>query len=498
MRYRLRTSLLIAIVVAASAVATGGPAAALTAPSNDNRGNARVLAVPSSAIGTTVGATLETNEQRYLCGWNYRSVWYRVTVPDTRGLAVTLAANGNLDALLNVFKQRRSQLDPVACDATDDAGRAGVSFRPEAGATYYIRVAEQRATESNSFALRLVRGYPPAAPQGALLPPTGASGTLDRVLHPDVAFHVYLRAGQPYRINLVRGDCMQVELFAPGTASFDAASPIWARYCAHIPYGIYTPPFGASGRYFIRVTADPYLRTPQPYRLLLATAGIDDIAPGLLLENWRTRTGWVNGGSLDVVDLYRFDIARRSALDLRLTTAQGHDVNLELRTDRGEWIACACWSTSSPHTISMRIPRGRYYVAVRSKEKVSAKYYLTRVTRSLTTTTLHINGVRSATTQPGHTVQLGVQVSPSGYGAATVFIQHLDPLEGWLAYRQRTITVRNGFGSWGWLPPSVGRWRAWTVYAGTSQLAPSSSNLAYLLVAKPYATFSRNQLWSAA
>lgn len=498
MRRRLLELLVIATLTAGSSVALSGPAAAAPAPSNDNRANAQVVAVPSTVVGTTVGATLETGEQRYLCGWNYRTVWYRVTVPDTRGLAVTLAANGNLDAILDVFKQRRSALDPVACDPTDDAGRAGVSFRPEAGATYYIRVGERRLSESNSFTLRLVRGSAPAEPQGLLLPATGASGTLDRILRPDVAYHVYLWAGHPYRINLARGECMRVELFPPGTTSFESSSSVWERFCATIPYGIYTPPFGGSGRYYIRVSADPYIRTPQPYRLLLGLAEADDVAPGLVLSNWRTRTGSVNGTSLDVVDIYRFDLASRSMLDLRLTTAVDHAVNMTLLNERGGQLACACTFGPSQHTITRQMVRGRYYVVVRSWEKQYAKYYLTRVSRTVTTTTTRFNGLTSARTTPGRSVLIGVGVAPFGVGSATVSIEHFDPLEGWLPYRQRTLTVSGGIGTWRRSPPSVGRWRARTEYAGTTRLAPSASGFAYLLVAAPLSTASRNQIWSAA
>ena len=84
-------------------------------------------------------------------------------------MVVTLAAHGNLDALVDVFRQRRSQFDPVSCDLTDDAGRAATNFRAVSGATYFIRVAEQANSESSTFALRLVLGPAPAQPPGRAL-----------------------------------------------------------------------------------------------------------------------------------------------------------------------------------------------------------------------------------------------------------------------------------------------------------------------------------------
>jgi hypothetical protein len=76
-------------------------------------------------------------------------------------------------------------------------------------------------------------------------------------------------------------------------------------------------------------------------------------------------------------------------------------------------------------------------------------------------------------------------VRPSGTGKALFTIQHFDPFQGWLPYRQRQVEVNAGQGSLSWTPPTLGRWRIRVDYLGTRDFAPSESGYVHVLVARP-------------
>lgn len=454
------------------------------APSNDDRAHAQVVHVPSTVTGTTVDATVETGERRYVCdGQSSGSVWYRFTASGEYGVVAKLAADGNLDAELDIYKQRRSQLDFVACDVTDDQGLGAARVRVTDGATYFIRVAEQPNSEHDSFTLKLLQGPPPAEPPGRSLASGHARGRLDRVLRVDAAYHLHLSAGTPYRFNLVHdeSDCQSLQLYPPGTTDFDTATRVLFRRCGG--YAVYAPSPGTGGRYVIRITADRRDREAQPYRLLAGRARHDDIAPGRLLRNHAHRKGKVNGARLDVQDVYRFNVGFRSQLDLHLAGRPGHNLQLDLRTGRGEGIGCAC-SPGSHQAISLHVKPGRYYVAVRSADQKRTHYVLTRKSRTITAATTSVNGRPKIRVLRGQAVILGVAVRPGATGETVVNIQHFDPFQGWLPYRQHRIKVTTGQGSLRWTPPTLGRWRVRADYLGTRNFAPSQSGYVHVLVAR--------------
>ena len=300
-------------------------------------------------------------------------MWYRFTANSEYGVVAKIAAAGNLDAELDIYKQRRSRLDLVACDLTDDQGLGAAGFRVTDGATYFIRVADQPNSEHDSFSLKLVQGPPPVEPPGRSLASGHAKGTLDRVLKVDAAYHLHLKAGTPYRFNLVHGEsnCQSMQLFPPGTTDFESSTAVLTRRCGG--YAVYAPSPGDGGRYFIRIHADRRDREDQPYQLFAGRAGLDDIAPGRLLRNHTHPASQVNGGRLDVRDVYRFNVGFRSQLDLHLAGQAGHKLQLELRSGRGEQISCAC-DPGSRQAISLRIKPGRYYVAVVSADHKRTHY----------------------------------------------------------------------------------------------------------------------------
>src|ERR1700689_3897359 len=139
-------------------------ALAASPPSNDNRNSAKPLgALPATATGTTVGATVETNEPPSGCARTAGSVWYSVSFgsspPGERG--VTVQADGDLDAAVDVFQRQRSQNIPVACARTDQNGLAGTTFQPSANTTYLIRVAQRANSTSGTFSLHVFVVPPP-------------------------------------------------------------------------------------------------------------------------------------------------------------------------------------------------------------------------------------------------------------------------------------------------------------------------------------------------
>ena len=237
-----------------------GAAAADTAPPpNDLRAKAQVVAVTSRTTGTTVGATDEATEPSGSCGATSGSVWYSFTASQSRGVLATLQAGGNLDAVVDIYLVRRSQLLSVACGVTDEHGRAETALRAEAGARYLVRVAGLPGTEQASFTLGLAMGPAPVRPPGRGLSRRGSAGTLDWALHTDAAYWVNMAEGINYRINLASGRlCMRLDIYPAGTSSFDGVAPSRVLRCGG--YTVFTPPAGGSGRYVLRVNASPAAR----------------------------------------------------------------------------------------------------------------------------------------------------------------------------------------------------------------------------------------------
>jgi hypothetical protein len=483
MRRRRMSLFAIAALSLTGPVLASPPASAAASPPNDARANAQVMTLPSTVVrGTTVDATLDHDEQEYVCGQTAGSVWYRLTTAETRGALATLQADGNLDAQIAVFRQRRSRINLVDCEHTDDDGRAAVRFRPAPGSIYFIRVANEPRTEPSTFTLRLQAGLPPAEPPGRALPKAGIRGTVDWAIRPDVAYHLQLRAAKPHRFNLVHGDnCLQFDLFPPGTGSFEDTSPVFSLGCGG--YGVYTPPIGAGGRYVARITHSWGTRDAQPYRLLAGAAQPNDIAPGYALRNHKARKASVNGNSLDALDLYRINVTHRSAVDLKLAGRSGRDINLQLLTESGDTLACGC-SGSPRESISRQLKKGRYYVAVRSGTEAISTYTLTPRIRAITTTSTRVNGRKSIELIPGRSAAVRVAVSSSATGSARVTIERSDPLEGWLPYRQVKVKVRGGDATYRWTPPTVGRWRLRTAYSGARDFAPSDSGNVHVTVTR--------------
>jgi len=465
-------------LVAACVVASPAFAAP---PTNDNRADARDLGtLPARVMGTTVGATVEGDgaEPRVNCADGRESVWYRLSETSTKRIVVNLTAQGDLDAAVDVFRSERSRVSPIDCDVVDRRGRASLSFTAGKGEDYLIRVSQLRASKPGKFDLEAFSPKPAAKPPGRRLPRGGVVGTVDRVVEPSEAYSMTMRSGVTYKVNLATGGrCMRLALYAPGTRSFGDAAPVRSRGCGG--YLVFTPGPDEGGRYSMLVSASGGTRGAQRYRLIAGRAGADDTAPGISLGNYAPRRGGLRGSRVDVVDLYRFDIERRSKLDLRLRT--GGDFDLELLNEGGRRIACGCGESGNTE-VRRGLRPGRYFAVVRARGGSSGRYRLTRVSREISFTRADINGTRRAQVDAGATVRIGATVRPAASGRVTILVSRFDPLEGWQFLRRYRTRAAGGRASVSFRPLGPGSYRARVRFEGSRTASLSDSGFAYVRV----------------
>lgn len=467
--------------VAAVAV-LAAPATALAAPpANDARTAARQIgALPAQVSGTTVDATRDATDPRSSCQPAGVNVWFRFTAPANGRVAVRLSAQGDLDAVLDVFLVERSQLRQLGCDGTDAGGLGAADFAVEAGKDYLIAVSQLTNSVPGAFSLTVVAPQAAERPPGARLAAGGADGTLDRVGNVQDAYALSMRAGRTYRLRLSGRSperCqIGVALYPPGTTTF-AERPVRRLGCDAGGYATFTPGPGEGGRYSLLLSAARTTRTLQHYHLEVAGAGRDDTSPGLFLANRATVRGSLNGSRVDALDLYRFSMARRSDLTLALATGtRGYD--LLLLNDKGRQVTCRCGATGELE-IRRRLAAGRYFVAVRARDRSAGGYELRRSSRVLTRTRI---GTDERRVGLGRRVELRVRVRPGVSGPVSIVIQRFDPLDGWLFVRTERARARRGRAAIAFRAPTVGRWRARATYDGTIGAGTSVSGFVELLV----------------
>jgi hypothetical protein len=457
-----------AAIVGVAALVAAVPAFA-DPPNNDDRADARAVSVPSTVDGTTREATTQPNDPGGDCAFPEGSVWYSLDPSSTQRVSVELTARGDLEAVIDVFRRDRSQLDGLDCDTTDRRGRASVRFTAEKDQRYLIRVGQQSGSEPGDFTLELFSPEPEASPPGRRLPRRGGVATVDRARDLSDAWSKVLRAGTSYVVTLAsRSDaCPRVSVYEPGLSSFDETGPLDGSRCnAH---NLFTPE--RSGRYSLLVRAGRGDRGLQRYRLRVRRAGRDDTSPGNTLRNYERVRGHVGPGRADVVDLHRFYVNRRSDVTLRFSS--GGPVGLELRNVRGRLLAT---SDSSLRTV---LRRGRYYATVRAGDS-GGRYTLRPAVRDVTRASIGINGRHEAVIAPGQAATVGVAVQPAARGTITIVVERLDPLEGWQFYRRfvRRTTVGRAQGTF--VPRRPGRFRASAAYFGSRLSAPSETGYAYV------------------
>jgi hypothetical protein len=470
-----------ALLVLLALLVPAAPAAA-QAPANDSRTSPQELGnLPASTSATTGGATRDPQDPVAACGCDGPSLWYRYVASVDGRVALTLEAGGDLDAVVSVFGQARSQLTAIDEDLTDAQGKAGLGFAVRQGRAYLVRVAQQVRSAPGRFALTLSASPPAVRGPGRALPADGVTDVLDRVLRPAAAYDVRLREGTTYRFNVVpRGPATddeddlgcraQVALFPPGTTDFDDAEPVWVLPCDG--YRLFTPARGGSGRWVLRALAPRGSRGAQRFHLQAAPADRTDTAPGTFLGNGERVPARLRGSGVDRVDLYRFQLADRS--QLRLVLSSSAELGLDLRNERGRVI-----ESSDDGAIRRELRPGRYFVYVRAPAGVDARYVLRRASRAITRASISTGRARAPL---GQAVTVTLRVRPGFGGPSRVTIQRFDPEAGWQYYATRRPAVRGGAGSFGFVAPSVGRWRVRGEFLGTPVAAPSDTGFAAFLV----------------
>ncbi len=452
------------------------------APPNDEIADAQVIhSLPATLEGTTVGATTVPTEARSSCASETsNSVWYSVRPASAERIAVELDAGGVLDATIDVYQAVRSQLQPITCQQTEAEGKASLSFKAASNTLYEIRVAALSNSQLAGFTLNIFQPTPAVLPPGTPLPAAGVSGHVDRIQNINAAYAVSLHAGVSYLINLAgttRGACVDGTLFTPGTTSFEAgASAILDIECGG--YRLVTPGPGEGGRYSFEVTPDLARKGVQHFHLQIAPATGAETSPGLRLGNYQRASGRLNGVGVQVLSLYRVNVASHSNLTLRLSAPSTAEFSLTLLSQRGATIACSC-NGSGSQRLMHKLHKGIYYAAVSERKHTSGTFTLTRESRTITRTKISFGAVH---VRPGRPVALTVRVSPGASGPVTVEVQRFDPVFGWQYYRELEAQVIQGRASIALTPPYVGHWRANATYEGSRESSPSSVGFTYLFV----------------
>ena len=454
---------LVAGIVAAGLMALPAGAVAADPPPNNNRADAIRVTPPQTVPGTPVGATLEPVGAARECGDTDGSAWYRFTAPKD-GVIIQLDANGEMDATVDVFERTRSRYDWFDCTSTDKKGIATLDTGGwESGAEYAIRIGNETGSVANTFTLRVLIPAQPPRPPGKKLPASGAKGSVDRLVDPGNAYWKRLNEGRTTKMYLGGQYCTSLSVYRPGTKSF-SSQPVLRSKCGG--YRLFTP--DESGRYVFLVEAGRS-RDVQRYRLQVERARADDTVPGIFIRNHAKVKGHVNGG-IDSVDLYRFDVTRRSELTLRVSGGP----DLELRSDGGSYLG-------GGSTIDRVVRPGRFFVAVEGQ----GKYQLSRVSRAVTKSSLRFNGNRKAAVRPGSTARLQMNVRPGVSGRGVIVVERLDPIAGWQFLRRYRVSVNGGDATVSFRPPSVGRYRAEGEFLKNRDAAGSETGVAKLQVRGP-------------
>jgi hypothetical protein len=466
-------SALSALVVVAAALATA-PAAWAAPPSNDNRADAALVDPPQSLTGTLVEATLEPSEDTSNCGATDGSVWYHFTMPARGAVVLQLDAAGEMDATVDLYKQVRSKLTWVDCDASDSQGKATIDRDGlDAGADYAIRVGNETGSVADTFRLRVLVPTAPPHPPGRHLPAQGVRNHVDRVLNPGDTYWTRMQAGHTMRLSLRTQHCTSLEVFGPGTRDFTEEPAEKRLSCGG--YALFTPT--TSGRHYLVVQAARD-RDGQHYRVQVAPAGRDDTAPGVVIANHAAVKGHVNGG-LDTRDLYRFDVTHRSALTLSLS---GDPIMTLVRDDGAR--------LGDGNLLTQHVRAGRYFVAVSGTGRYTLKLALKTITRAA----LRVNHRHAATIRPKSVARLSLTVRPAEAGPGLITVERFDPIAGWQFLRSYHPRVTaHGSATVRFKPPSVGRYRAYASYLGSRDAAPADTGLVRLQVQRALGDPQRGQ-----
>jgi hypothetical protein len=484
----LAASMLLAFALAspASAASTTAPAP----PANDEVANAQPVGnLPATLSGTTVDAST-TGEEPNCDGATKNSVWYSLhaSASTVQRIGVELAAAGNLEAAVGVYRVVRSQLQQVDCEATGEEGKASLTFKTQKNAVYDIRVAALSSSQLAGFTLNVFLPTPEVAPPGRPLPARGASGQVDRIQNVNAAYALTLHAGVSYMLDLNtktrHGACVTGSLYPPGTSSFEDGSAVLSIACGG--YRLFTPGPGQGGRYSFELTPRGAHVGEQRFHVQVARAGADETAPGIALGNYGVAHAHLNGAGVQVLRLYRLDVTSHSKLTLRLHAPRSAEFSLMLVGVNGNQIECACGGGGGAQTLQHKLAAGRYYAAVLARDGTAGTFSLERESRTITRTEVYFADARArhgrASAVAGHATPIHIHVLHGDSGLVTVELERFDPLFGWQFYRQLRAPLHGGTASIPFTAPAVGQWRVDAVYAGSRVSSPSRVGFSYLLV----------------
>ena len=432
-------------------------------PANDTLRQARrIPSLPAKIAGSTFGATSDSVDPDG-CRLDGGTVWYAMPKVPSGRVAVRLNALGDLDASVAVVQQIRSRTSTVVCRATDAKGNAILATGLLPTAKYSIVVGQQEGSAPGDFVLDLVAAQPAESAPGRYLAGGRVTSTLNGLTDVNDVWWVTMRKGETYRIALNSTGCPNL-VFSGKTGELATIA------CKG--YRTFTPGPDGGGRYVIELRTTPTTQTVA-YKLAVAPATIDDVGVGLPLPNLAVIHGSLQPRSVDLVDIYHFDVSVRGDVRLRLADRGGYQ--MVLMTDTGSRVQ------SSSDEIRRRLDRGRYVVAVSGNVGgVAATYTLSLVVRTLTATTLTTSAKEILPRSP---VTLMAATTNANAGWIEVQIDRFDPLTGWQFYR--LYRVRAPGGTITWTPSAQGRWRARASYLGTLRFSPSRSGYVHVLVATP-------------
>lgn len=468
-----------------SALAVVAPAAA--APGNDDVADAtRLEQLPARLTGTTADATIEADEPASRCGRVSGSVWYRLGA-DRRGpVAVQLAAPTRARAVVAVYRRTPSSLQPVSCRRTNASGRALLAFYGRRNREYVVLVGRARGGQAADFRLEVSRPEPRSTPPGRSF-----EGSADSTVHPlldvDDAWAVPLERGRSYRIHLLPSrDCVSGYLFQPRTYRFaEDETPIAELECGG--YTLFTPGPDGGGVYSLLVVSDPDKRSAQRYRLFVAPAEADDVAPGIDLGSAANRADRLSGRGIDLLDLYRFRAGLASELDLRVRTSPQARFSVAVVRPTGEPVAIEPRAKPGRIVLRRRLDPGHYYLAIRSNQRSGGPYSLSLRVRGITSTDMSVAGQRFLQVAPGETQLLTAAVTSAGLGGRVRFqFDRRDPFNGWQFAQTVVVPVGpTGIATARWIPPGFGHWRVRARFLGTATAATSESGYTTVFVAEP-------------
>jgi hypothetical protein len=485
MNARLKAAFAAALGVGLVSAASAGVA---SSPTRIVPANAQALQqVPVTVTGETDGR-LAKDAPIPQCAPVAGVNWYTVKAPHRGAMVARLVAYGELDGVLAVYRIIRSQRMPVLCAATNRHGRARVAWYAYNEGSYLLGVARRTNSAAGRYGLTVLAAEHTERAPGAPLPASGIRSTVNPVLDRADAWAVTMVRGVTYRLNLTtasRYARIGYSVYRPDVPSFVHARPVLVQ--EYGGYADFTPGLDGGGLYSVVVTAQPGDPVNRSYRLEVARAGPDDTAPGVHLANGQAVTGSLFAHGIDAVDMYRFGVPRANQLttiELRQQANVGFD--LLVVNETGGRVA-AIRQGRGLQVLRLHIPDGRYYAIVRSRGTNGGPYGLQIRVRDITATTIDANGSPYVESPPATAVPLTVHVNSASHGGRVVIeLDHFDPIAGWHFATMLNGTVSaSGTYSTGWIPPSVGQFRARARFVANPYSSFSQSGYVHVHVVEP-------------